>query len=149
MFEELNGFTDRESFNVYISLQQYLQTFEDSYRNLLKDDRLKKFRFDCQKAVNIPVNAISPISADHLQDKLFKLSSVISGQPVKVGNDQVIAASHPEGIAFCKNLLAKKFVCQGELTVSSRPEAAFAIAAVIEALWADFPDFGQQDEDRR
>lgn len=35
------------------------------------------------------------------------------------------------------------FQCQGELSVSSKPEAAFAIAAVIEALWADFPDFGQ------
>lgn len=143
IFEELNDFVDREAFNVYISLQQHLQNFENSYKNLQKDDRLKKFRFECQKAVNIPVNAISPISADHLQDKLFRLSRLISGQPVEVGHGQVIASSHPEGIAFCKNLLAKKFVCQGELTVSSKPEAAFAIAAVIEALWADFPDFGQ------
>jgi hypothetical protein len=35
------------------------------------------------------------------------------------------------------------FQWQGEHTVSSKPEAAFAIAAVIEALWADFPDLGQ------
>jgi hypothetical protein len=34
------------------------------------------------------------------------------------------------------------FQCQGELTVSNKPEAAFAFAAVIEALCADFPDFG-------
>lgn len=32
---------------------------------------------------------------------------------------------------------------QGELTVSSKPEAAFAIAAVIVALWVEFPDFGR------
>ncbi|PSN53296.1 hypothetical protein C0J52_04659 [Blattella germanica] len=79
----------------------------------------------------------------HLQDKLMKLSRLISGQPVEVGNSRVSAASHPQGVAFCKNLMAKKFVWQGELTVSSKPEAAFAIAAVIEALWADFPDFGE------
>jgi nucleoporin GLE1 len=35
------------------------------------------------------------------------------------------------------------FQCQAEVTVSSRPEAAFAFAAVIQALWADFPDFRQ------
>jgi hypothetical protein len=34
------------------------------------------------------------------------------------------------------------FQCQGELTVSSKPEAAFAFATVIKALCADFPDFG-------
>jgi hypothetical protein len=32
------------------------------------------------------------------------------------------------------------FQWQGE---HCKPEIAFAIAAVIEALWADFPDFGQ------
>jgi hypothetical protein len=36
------------------------------------------------------------------------------------------------------------FQCQGEeVTVSRKPEVACAIAAVIKALWADFPDFGQ------
>lgn len=96
-----------------------------------------------QKAVNVTVNAISPTSANHLQDKFFKLSRLISGQLVETGHGKIAATTHPEGIAFCKNLLAQKFVCQGELSVSSKPEAAFAIAAVIEALWADFPDFGQ------
>ncbi|PNF30382.1 hypothetical protein B7P43_G13401, partial [Cryptotermes secundus] len=42
MIEELNDFVDRESFNVYISLQQHLQNFENSYKNLQKDDRLKE-----------------------------------------------------------------------------------------------------------
>jgi nucleoporin GLE1 len=71
-----------------------------------------------QKAVNIPVNAISPVSADHLQDKLLRLSRLISGQPVEVGHGQVIASSHPEGIAFCKNLLAKKFVVSMLVTMN-------------------------------
>jgi hypothetical protein len=62
--------------------------------------------------VNIPVNAISPRSAEHLEDKLFKLSRLISGQSVEVihGKPPVAASSHPEGIVFCKNLLAKKLV---------------------------------------
>lgn len=63
-----------------------------------------------QKAVNVPVNAISPTSANHLQDKFFKLSRLISGQLVETGLGKIAASSHPEGIAFCKNLLAHKFV---------------------------------------
>jgi hypothetical protein len=36
---------------------------------------------------------------------------------VEVGHGQVIASSHPEAIAFCKNLLAKKFVVSILVTV--------------------------------
>jgi hypothetical protein len=63
-----------------------------------------------QKSVNVPVNAISPTSANHLQDKFSKLSRLISGQLVETGHGKIAASSHPEGIAFCKNLLAQKFV---------------------------------------
>jgi hypothetical protein len=65
-----------------------------------------------QKAVNIPVNSITPRSAEHLKDKLYKLSRLISGQSVEVvhGKTAVAASLHPEGIVFCKNLLAKKLV---------------------------------------
>jgi len=63
-----------------------------------------------QKAVNVPVNAISPTSANHLHDKFFKLSRLISGQLVETGHGKIAATTHPEGIAFCKNLLAQKFV---------------------------------------
>lgn len=34
------------------------------------------------------------------------------------------------------------FQRQGEMTVSSKPEAAFALASIIVNLWTDFPDFG-------
>lgn len=66
--------------------------------------------YSLQKAVNVPVNAIAPTSASHLQDKFFKLSRLMSGQLVETGHGKIAASSHPEGIAFCKNLLAQKFV---------------------------------------
>lgn len=47
------------------------------------------------------------------------------------------------GIAYCTNLLAKKFVLQGDLIVSSKPETAFCLAAVLTALWIDLPEFGK------
>jgi hypothetical protein len=55
------------------------------------------------------VNTISHTSTSHLLDKLTKLSTLISGQRVvAVPND--IVPPHTEGTAFCKNLLALKFV---------------------------------------
>lgn len=41
------------------------------------------------------------------------------------------------------NLLAKQFVLQGDLMISSNPESAFCYATVIVSLWNDFPDFGK------
>ena len=70
------------------------------------------------------VNDISPTSANHLQDKFFKLSRLISGQFIETGHGKIAASSHAEGIAFCKNLLAQKFVvsilvivCTGRLSL--------------------------------
>lgn len=72
--------------------------------SLVKSDSMKKFRFECQKGINIPVNAISGLSREHLVDKYEKLYRLLDGKP------PVQANKHPEGIAFCKLTLAKKFV---------------------------------------
>ncbi|KAK6625387.1 hypothetical protein RUM43_005684 [Polyplax serrata] len=134
---------DVRSYNTYIRLKSKLENFEKSILPLATDEAMKKFKFNCQKAVTIPVNAISPVSAAHLVDKYTKLNYLLAGKPVEVGDIKLNASQHPLGIAFCKNLLAKKFVRQGDLTVSSKPDAAFSLAAVLTSLWVDFPDFGQ------
>lgn len=145
--DSVNGLldcADKEALQWYQELKRYKEDNEKLFEQLIKDDSLKKYRFDCQKAVNIPVNAISPVSASHLRDKLQKLTLLLSGQPVVIGDGiRISAAQHPAGVPFCKDLLAKKFVKQGASTVSSKPEAAFAIAAVMVALWQEFPDWGQ------
>lgn len=41
------------------------------------------------------------------------------------------------------NLLAQKFVLQGDLIISNNPEAAHCYASVLIALWIDFPEFGK------
>jgi nucleoporin GLE1 len=41
------------------------------------------------------------------------------------------------------DLLAKKFVLQGDLMISSNPEASFCYATIIVSLWNDFPNFGK------
>lgn len=132
-----------KSLNQFIEFRQFLTSYEASYKELLEDDSLKKFRFDLQKAVNTPVNAISSVSGGHLKDKFDKLLKLLSGDRVQVGDVYVSCALHPQGIPYCTDLLAKKLVRQGEHLVSSSPDAAYPIASVIIALWARFPDLGK------
>ena len=98
---------------------------------------MKKFRFECQKAINIPVNAISGINQQHLTDKYERLTIFCLW-----GNRWPNVNGHPYGADYCKNILAKKLVNQGETLVSSKPKMAFPIAAIIVALWSDHSDFG-------
>ena len=77
---------------------------------------MKKTRFDLQRAVNTPVNAISPVNSAHLCDKLLRLRSLLRGERVEVQGKQVTAQSVPQGITFCKNLVAK-MIAVGHLSL--------------------------------
>lgn len=139
----IEKYVSRTNFKQYSELQQFLENYQASYKELSDDENLKQFKFDLKKAVNIPVNALSAVSTQHLMDKYKRLHNLLSGKPVIIGETQIIASKHPQGIKFCTDLLAKKFVLQGDLMISSNPEAAFCYGAVIVALWNDFPDFGK------
>lgn len=145
-FETLNAgapYFSQKSYENYISLTKYLQEYELLYKDLLVDPNMKKFRFDCQKAVNTPVNAISSLSGPHIREKFDKLYKLLKGERVLVADVHVSAAQHPQGLAYCTSLLARKIVRQGDTLVSSNPEAAFPLASVVISLWSHFPELGQ------
>ena len=50
---------------------------------------------------------------------------------------------HPDAKAYCFNLLAVKFVKQGEDQVASSAQAAFPLAALAVGIWTDFEEVGQ------
>jgi len=135
-------YVHKDDFLLYKNLQSELEKHQAVYANIIKDASFKQFRFDCAKAVNVPINAISPQSGQHLQDKLDKLVNLLRGNVIEVPPRRFKATQHPGGIEYCADLLARKLVRQGEDVVSSKPEAAFAIAAVIHALWSEFPFLG-------
>ena len=134
---------DKDDFLLYTNLQSELTKHQAKYANITKDASLKQFRFDCAKAVNLPINAISQQAGQHLQDILDKLVNFLRGNVIDVPPRRLEATQHPGGIEYCADLLARKLVRQGEDVVSSQPEAAFAIAAVIHALWSEFPFLGR------
>ncbi|CAK1583822.1 unnamed protein product [Parnassius mnemosyne] len=135
-------FYSAKNFAYYENLRKFLNEYENSYKDLLENVSLKKFRFDCQKAVNTPVNALSSVSGTHIRDKYDKLCKLLRGESVQVLDTYVQATQHPQGLYYCTALLAKKIVRQGDLLVSSNPEAAFPLAAVAVTLWSQFPEFG-------
>lgn len=51
----------------YYELMKFYQEYRAQIQPLLADVSMKKFRFNCQKGVNTPVNSISAVSAQHLQ----------------------------------------------------------------------------------
>ncbi|KAJ3649029.1 hypothetical protein Zmor_020791 [Zophobas morio] len=139
----LNQCVSINNLKKYADIKQFLSQYSSLFKELLNDEQQKQYRFDCKKAVNIPVNAISAVSSEHLRDKYTKLNNLLSGKTVAIADKHINAAKQPQGIPFCMDLLAKKFVLQGDLMISSNPEAAFCYATIIISLWNDFPDFGK------
>ncbi|CAK9796122.1 mRNA export factor GLE1 [Anthophora quadrimaculata] len=132
----LYEYVDKESLQIYVNSQKFLENYVKSLHEFSQSTATKQFRFECQKAINIPVNAISGINEQHLRDKYERLHNLL------IGKSSPNVNQHPRGADFCKNILAKKIVSQGETLVSSKPKMAFPIAAVVVALWNDHPDFG-------
>ena len=89
---------------MYVNNQKFLENYVKTFDEFLQSSATKKFRFECQKAINIPVNAISGISQQHLTDKYEKLHNLF------MGKSWPNVSQHPHGADFCKNILAKKLV---------------------------------------
>ncbi|KAH8401314.1 hypothetical protein KR009_004487, partial [Drosophila setifemur] len=120
------------------------QTKVDAVKPLQTDEASKQYRTGCQRAINIPLNAISAVSPQHLGNNFEKLYNFFAGQPVKVLNGASITINdHPLARDYCLLLMAKKFVSQTETAISSNPQAAFPFASVIVTFWKLLPDFGK------
>lgn len=63
----LNRFVSEDRLAFYQQTIAFYEEYAQSVKPLQQDDNMKPFRFSCQKAVNIPLNAISSVSAGHLQ----------------------------------------------------------------------------------
>lgn len=105
----LYEYVDRESLQLYMNSKQFLKNYMQNYDEFQQSPSTKTLRFECQKAINIPVNAISGINEQHLRDKYERLHNLLIGRSSPNFN------SHPQGAAFCKNILALKIVVRNFL----------------------------------
>lgn len=86
------------AFLEYIRLQEMLKMMQDSFKDITSDKTLSKYKFDLQKAVNVPINALSANSPSHLNDKIYRLVSLLSGDNVQVGGKNLDCNSHPQAL---------------------------------------------------
>lgn len=84
----------------YVEIKQFLEQYLQTCKVLEDNPELKQFRFDCKKAVNLPVNAITAVSSDHLKDKYNKLNNLLAGKTVVVADSQINATKYPQGMCF-------------------------------------------------
>lgn len=130
-------YVDKVLLQIYTRSQQFLAIYTQNYKSFLQIPDAKKFRFECQKAINIPVNAIANTNEQHLRDKYDRLQGLLTG---KLSPNVM---QYAQGVTYCKYHLAAKIIEQGETLVSSKRDAAFPLAAVVIALWNDHEDFGE------
>lgn len=64
---DFSEFIDPARLEVYGELKRFYDSYKTSVKTLEDDDSMKTYRFNCKKAVNIPVNAISAVNTQHLQ----------------------------------------------------------------------------------
>lgn len=106
----LQHFVSPERLQNYEQIMAFYEQYAQSVKPLQADERMKEYRFFCQKAVNTPLNSISAVSAEHLQDTFVRLGCFLAGTSVKVGDVEISSTAHPLGIRFCTLLVAKKLV---------------------------------------
>lgn len=106
VIEESEIYPDDQSVQSYVHAQMLLEKYTNTpdYQEFVGSSETKKFRFECQKAINIPVNTISSVNGAHLMEKYNKLRLLLEGKSSPNVNQ------HPQGSVFCKNLLAKNIV---------------------------------------
>ncbi|XP_057322592.1 mRNA export factor GLE1-like [Microplitis mediator] len=124
----------REPIDIFNHSKKFLVSYAENFKEFLQSSTSKKLRFFFQRAINLPINSLTVGSGSELTETYDKLRSVFEGQ-VPTSIDY-----HSEGIHFCKNLFAKAVLQQGENLVSTKPEMAFGLAAVIVTLCNDIPD---------
>lgn len=86
------------AFSEYAKLQEMLKAMQESFKDFISDPKQSKYKFDLQKAVNVPINALSAHSPSHLNDKIHRLVSLLSENNVLVGGKSLNCKSHPSAL---------------------------------------------------
>ena len=96
--QQFTEFISDKALVEYAELQEHLNKVQASYGDFISDPKQTKYKFDLQKAVNIPINALSAQSPSHLNDKIRRLVLLLSGNDVESGAKRVNCKAHPSAM---------------------------------------------------
>lgn len=87
----------------------YFNELTQQIFSITNGNEFQKYKFNCQKAINSPINVISNTSSPQFMLEQFtQLDSLLQGKPVFVNNQNFSADEHPSGRLYCCFLMAKK-----------------------------------------
>lgn len=95
--------------NIYEQSVVYFNELTQQILPITNGNEFQKYKFNCQKAINSPINVISNTSSPQFMIEQFtQLDSLLCGKPVFVNNQNFSADEHPTGRLYCCFLMAKK-----------------------------------------
>ena len=100
--EKLWKYISENALMEYTKLQEHLTTVQASFKEFTSDPKQTEYKVDLQKAVNVPINAISAHSPSQLNDKISRLVILLSGNSVEVGGKRVNCKGHPSALVSFK-----------------------------------------------
>lgn len=86
------------AFEHYQMIYNFHNQIKSSLAQFLAAKEKKSFRFELTKAINTPINAISDQSPQHLMDKIERLTKLLKGDAIEVGNKRISATGDPDGL---------------------------------------------------
>ena len=96
--ETLKQFVSPIAFEHYQEILRFHEEVTQSFAQFKSSKDKKSLRFDLTKIINTPINAISDQSPQHLMDKIERLTKLLKGDTVELGDRKISAASDPDGL---------------------------------------------------
>ncbi|XP_054711374.1 mRNA export factor GLE1-like [Uloborus diversus] len=125
----------------YHDVMEHFKHIDNMLKPFITDSRNKKYRFELQKSISTPINVITPESGSHVRDKVNRLLSILNGTVgERHGNE---SKNGSVAYNFCANLIAKRFVEQGDKQISSQHTYAFPFAIAAIGVWMKKPEVGK------
>ncbi|GFR19635.1 nucleoporin GLE1 [Trichonephila clavata] len=138
--ELLSQFIAPDAIDDHLKIMENLNHVEGIFQPFKADPRNKKYRFELQKAINVPINSLSSNSGSQIKAKINRLLNILSGKIPELKRSDMNNDS--AAYSFCLYLMAKQFVEQGDTQISAQHSTAFPIAMAIVGVWCKKPDFG-------
>ncbi|GFT19092.1 nucleoporin GLE1 [Nephila pilipes] len=138
--ELLSQYIATDAIEDHLEVMNNFKRVEGIFQPFKADPRNKKYRFELQKAINVPINSLSSNSGSQIKAKINRLLNILSGKIPELKSNDV--NNDLTAYNFCLYLMAKQFVEQGDTQISAQHSTAFPIAMAILGVWCKKPDFG-------
>lgn len=141
--QAVNQVTDAEerfdSKQKFIAYKQLLASLKNETKLLEETPGLQQVRFALKLVINNAINLLNEKNKTTLIDGHKKLINLLTGQRCPTSKGDVAVTDHIQAPTWCRLKIAEKLIDRCE----KDPNITFYVAALIIAIWQQFPEFGE------